>query len=139
MKEARKQADDYKSQVAELEKKCKDLEQGQKDDKAEMISLELSDYKNSCAELKKQLENQKEAQKAKDELVKDLSQKNDKLMQEKAELEITLKDFKNEALKLQKEINGQFVLLCILLMYGFLEQKTKTNAINTRIYFPTLA
>ena len=106
VKEARKQAEDYKNQVTELEKKLKNSEQGQKDDKTEMISLELSDYKNSCAELKKQLENQKEAQKAKDELVKDLTQKNDSLMQEKAELELSLKDSKNEMSKLQKELNG---------------------------------
>lgn len=106
VKEARKQAEDYKSQITELEKKCKNLEQGQKDDKAEMISLELSDYKNSCGELKKQLENQKEAQKAKDELVKDLTQKNDNLMQEKAELEVSLKDVKNEISKLQKDLGG---------------------------------
>jgi len=110
VKEARKQAEDYKKQVTELEK-LKSSEQGQKDDKTEMISLELSDYKNSCAELKKQLENQREAQKAKDELVKDLTQKNDKLMQEKAELEVSLKDSKNEISKLQRELTEQKTLM----------------------------
>uniref|UniRef100_A0AC34QQD5 GRIP domain-containing protein n=1 Tax=Panagrolaimus sp. JU765 TaxID=591449 RepID=A0AC34QQD5_9BILA len=111
VKEARKQTEEFKQQLAEAEKKCTKVEQGAKDYKTEMITLELNDYKNSCAELKKQLENQKESQREKDELLGDLTKRNDALMVEKAELESALKESKNEITRLQKEFNEQKTLI----------------------------
>lgn len=97
-----------KQQISTLEEKCKKLEdESNKDDKTEMITLELNDYKSSCTELKKQIEIQAENQKKNDELIRELSAKNDQLMQDKAEIESTLKQAKSDINKLQKELNGK--------------------------------
>uniref|UniRef100_A0A7E4UVL2 GRIP domain-containing protein n=1 Tax=Panagrellus redivivus TaxID=6233 RepID=A0A7E4UVL2_PANRE len=108
VKEVRKQADEYKSKVVALEAQ---IAAAGNDASAEMVALELSDYKNSCAELKKQLASQQQAQVAKDELVKELTDRSDKLMFEKAELENELKDAKGGVARLQKEIDEQKALL----------------------------
>uniref|UniRef100_A0AC35F962 GRIP domain-containing protein n=1 Tax=Panagrolaimus sp. PS1159 TaxID=55785 RepID=A0AC35F962_9BILA len=111
-KESKKQIEEYREKIKGLEEKCQTLEEKLGNNSTnEMMTFELDDYKNSCAELKKQLENQKEAQKEKDELVRDLTQRNDLLMQEKAETNEKLKEAKALAAKLQKEIDEQHTIL----------------------------
>uniref|UniRef100_A0A914QX90 Uncharacterized protein n=1 Tax=Panagrolaimus davidi TaxID=227884 RepID=A0A914QX90_9BILA len=111
-KESKKQVEEYRENIKSLEEKCQTLEEKLGNNSTnEMMTFELDDYKNSCAELKKQLENQKEAQKEKDELVRDLTQRNDLLMQEKAETNEKLKEAKALAAKLQKEIDEQQTIL----------------------------
>jgi predicted nucleic acid-binding Zn-ribbon protein len=111
-KESKKQVEEYREKIKSLEEKCQTLEEKLGNNSTnEMMTFELDDYKNSCAELKKQLENQKEAQKEKDELVRDLTQRNDLLMQEKAETNEKLKESKALAAKLQKEIDEQQTIL----------------------------
>jgi chromosome segregation ATPase len=111
-KESKKQIEEYREEIKGLEEKCQTLEEKLGNNSSnEMMTFELDDYKNSCAELKKQLENQKEAQKEKDELVRDLTQRNDLLMQEKAETNEKLKEAKALAAKLQKEIDEQHTIL----------------------------
>jgi predicted nucleic acid-binding Zn-ribbon protein len=111
-KESKKQVEEYREKVKILEEKCKDYEEKLGNNSAnEMMSFELDDYKKSCAELKKQLENQKEAQKEKDEMVRDLSQRNDLLMQEKAEEHEKAKEATVLAAKLQKELDEQQTIL----------------------------
>lgn len=110
-KESKKQAEEYRGKIKNLEEKCKSLEEKLSNDAgSEMMSLELDDYKKSCAELKKQLENQKEGQKEKDELVRDLTARSDILMQEKEEALQQLKETRTLATKLQKEINGKLAV-----------------------------